>query len=252
MVNDSLFVGTADATALSIAPMPWDRIRRDHPSIHREASIQPPPGHPRIKIRTLMGGFEPMGIPKSFVRNAEIYGEGEPTEHLYRVVNGTVRTCKLLSDGRRQVASFHLPGEIFGVELRDERSFSAEAISDAVVLVFKRSAMIELAQRDGDAARDLWILTAHQLQQAQDHLLLLAKSAQERVAAFLLEMAMRMPDGNAIDLPMSRRDVADYLGLTIETVSRTLTQLENDAAIELPTSRRVVLRNRASLGCLSA
>ena len=85
----------------------------------------------------------------------------------------------------------------------------------------------------------------------QDHILLLIKTAQERVASFLLEMAERCRRGNAIELPMSRQDIADYLGLTIETVSRTLTQLENAAAIELPTSRRIVLRNRAALGRLN-
>ena len=83
-------------------------------------------------------------------------------------------------------------------------------------------------------------------------MLLLIKTAQERVAGFLLEMAERAAAGNEVDLPMSRQDIADYLGLTIETVSRTLTLLENAAAIELPTSRRIVLRDRAALRRLNA
>jgi CRP-like cAMP-binding protein len=86
----------------------------------------------------------------------------------------------------------------------------------------------------------------------QDHILLLIMTAQERVVGFLLEMADRVSGGNAVELPMSRQDIADYLGLTIETVSRTLTHLENAAAIELPTSRRVVLRNRTALNRLNA
>jgi CRP-like cAMP-binding protein len=81
--------------------------------------------------------------------------------------------------------------------------------------------------------------------------MLLVKTAQERVVSFLLEMAARAPGANAVDLPMSRQDIADYLGLTIETVSRTLTHLESTAAIELPSSRRVVLRNRSALGRLN-
>jgi len=85
----------------------------------------------------------------------------------------------------------------------------------------------------------------------QDRVLLLVKSAQERVASFLLEMAERAPAGNAIELPMSRQDIADYLGLTIETVSRTLTSLESVAAIEVSTSRRIVLRNRSALNRLN-
>jgi CRP-like cAMP-binding protein len=200
----------------------------------------------------LLGTLELMGAAMSFGRNEEIYGEGEPTDYLYKVVSGAVRTCKLLSDGRRQIAGFHLPGDIFGLELGDEHSLSAEAISEATVLVFKRSAVIALAQRDNDVARQLWTMTARNLELVQDHMLLLIKSAQERVAAFLLEMATRTPSGNAVELPMSRQDIADYLGLTIETVSRTLTQLENDSAIELPTSRRIVLRNRGALSRLNA
>ncbi len=90
-------------------------------------------------------------------------------------------------------------------------------------------------------------LTGRELRRVQDRILLLIKSAQERVASFLLEMAERVPAGNAIDLPMSRQDIADYLGLTIETVSRTLTSLESCAAIEVPSSRRIVLRNQSAL-----
>ena len=96
-------------------------------------------------------------------------------------------------------------------------------------------------------ARQLFTLTGRELRRVQDRILLLIKSAQERVASFLLEMAERVSGGNAIELPMSRQDIADYLGLTIETVSRTLTSLECAAAIEVPTSRRIVLRNRAAL-----
>jgi CRP/FNR family transcriptional regulator, nitrogen fixation regulation protein len=87
----------------------------------------------------------------------------------------------------------------------------------------------------------------------QDHMLILGCSgAKERVAGFLLQLAKRCSDGNEIKLPMPRQDIADYLGLAIETVSRTMTQLENDATITLPTSRRVVLRNRAALKRLNA
>ena len=103
----------------------------------------------------------------------------------------------------------------------------------------------------GDVARQLWTFTANELQRVQQHMLLLIKSAQERVACFLLEMAERRSSGNAVELPMSRQDIADYLGLTIETVSRTLTSLENANAIEVPTSRRIVLRNRVALSRLN-
>jgi CRP-like cAMP-binding protein len=108
-----------------------------------------------------------------------------------------------------------------------------------------------LAARDADIARELWTLTGQELRRVQDHILLLIKTAQERVVSFLLEMAARAPSANAVDLPMSRQDIADYLGLTTETVSRTLTHLESTAAIERPSSRRVVLCNRSALGRLN-
>jgi CRP/FNR family transcriptional regulator, nitrogen fixation regulation protein len=193
-----------------------------------------------------------MGAPMSFARNAEIYGEGEPADYLYKVVSGTVRTYKVLSDGRRQIGAFYMPGDVFGLETSDEHTFSAEAISDSKVLVIKRSALVALAERDSDVARQLWALTGRELSRVQDHILLLIKTAQERVAGFLLEMAERASSDGAVELPMSRQDIADYLGLTIETVSRTLTTLENAAAIELPTSRRIVLRNRSALNRLNA
>ena len=188
-----------------------------------------------------------IGAPMTFGRNAEIYGDSEPADYLYQVIRGTVRTSKVLTDGRRQIGGFYLPGDIFGLEAGDEHAFSAEAISDSKVLVVKRSAVISLAARDNAVARQLWTLAGRELARAQDHVLLLVKTAQERVAGFLLEMAGRAPDGDSFELSMSRQDIADYLGLTIETVSRTLTSLESEGVIALPTSRRVVLRNPQAL-----
>jgi CRP/FNR family transcriptional regulator, nitrogen fixation regulation protein len=207
---------------------------------------------PAVGNHELTGAVELMGAPMSFTRNAEIYGETEPADYLYKVVSGTVRTYKVLGDGRRQIGGFHLPGDIFGLEAGEEHSFSAEAITDCKVLVIKRSALFALAGRDPGVARQLWTLTGGELRRVQDHILLLIKSARERVAAFLLEMAERGPAGNAVELPMSRQDIADYLGLTIETVSRTLTILEHASTIELSSSRRIVLRNRTALNRLNA
>jgi len=207
-------------------------------------------GHP-VATHALAGPIDMMGASMSFARNAEIYGENEPADYLYKVISGTVRTYKMLSDGRRQIGAFYFRGDIFGLEMGEQHAFSAEAISDVKVLVIKRSAVVGLAERDNDVARQLWALTGRELGRVQDHLLLLVKTARERVVSFLLEMAARVPADNAVELPMSRQDIADYLGLTIETVSRTLTQLENAAAIELPSSRRIVLRNRVALGRLN-
>jgi CRP/FNR family transcriptional regulator, nitrogen fixation regulation protein len=206
---------------------------------------------PSVASHALAGSIEMMGASMSFARNAEIYGENEPADYLYKIISGSVRTYKVLSDGRRQIGAFYLPGDMFGLEMGEEHSFSAEAVSDAKVLVIKRSAVMALASRDSDIARQLWALTGRELGRVQSHILLLIKTAQERVVSFLLEMAARTPANNAVELPMSRQDIADYLGLTIETVSRTLTHLENTAAIELSPSRRIVLRNRIALGRLN-
>ena len=193
-----------------------------------------------------------MGAPMAFFRNAEIYGEGESADYIYKIVSGSVRTYKMFDDGRRQIGAFYFPGDIFGLELGDDHQFSAEAIDKCVILVIKRSALVALADRDGDTARRLWSFTAGELSRVQKHMLLLTKSAEDRVACFLLEMAERRASGEVVELPMSRQDIADYLDLTIETVSRTLTHLATKATIALPTSRRIVLRNRTALDRLDA
>ena len=203
------------------------------------------------KVVSLGSSIEMMGATMPFARNAEIYGENEPADYLYKIVSGAVRTYKVLNDGRRQIGSFYLPGDIFGLEVGDEHSFSAEAVVDCKVLVIKRSALVSLAGRDTEVARQLWTMAAAELQRAQDHVMLLIKTAQERVAGFLMEMSARNGGAGEVDLPMSRQDIADYLGLTIETVSRTLTQLENSGAIAVPTSRRIVLRSRGTLNRLN-
>lgn len=201
----------------------------------------------------LEDAFAMVGARLNIERNAEIYGEGEPAEYVYRVVRGVVRTHKLLNDGRRQISAFLLPGDFFGLDCDDEYRFTAEAVSDATLVFVKRSVLTALARRDGEVANDLWRMARGELHRAHDHMLLLGrKSAQERIAAFLLEMAERAEQADTVELPMSRLDIADYLGLTIETVSRTLTHLENTAAIELPSTRRVRLCNKAALARLNA
>jgi len=224
------------AAALAARPLEQRSRRSAHPA----------------SVRAYAGTLDMMGAPMSFSRNEEIYGESEAAEYLYKVVSGAVRMYKVLTDGRRQIGAFYLPGDMFGFEPADAHASSAEAIGDATVLVFKRSAVLALSARDADVARELWEMTARELQRAQDHMLLLIKSAQERVASFLMEMAGRGCGTDEVALPMSRQDIADFLGLTIETVSRTIGQLEHAHAIALRSSRRIALRNRAMLSRLTA
>ena len=120
-----------------------------------------------------------------------------------------------------------------------------------VVLVVRRSTLLRIAERNHEIARELWSLTARELNRTQAHVLLLIQSAQERLAAFLLEMAERLAGKGTVELPMSRQDIADYLGLTIETVSRTLTQFAEASTIQLLASRRIVLCNRSALSRLN-
>lgn len=222
-----------------------------HVSHIRPATPVPAHEAPPVAGSELAEAIALMGARMSFPRNAEIYGEGEPTDFVYQLLSGTVRTSKILVDGRRQIGGFYLPGDLFGLELSDEHAFSAEAIGEVTVVFVRRSAVLALADRDGCVARQLWTATARELTQAQNRLLLLIKSAQERLAGFLLQMADRAGGGDAIELPMTRQDIADYLGLTIETVSRTLTALAEDAVIELPSARRICLRDRETLEFLN-
>ena len=207
---------------------------------------------PPFGLHECEGVIEMMGAPMPFARNAEIYGEGEPAEYLYKVVSGTVRTSKILADGRRQIGAFYIAGDLFGLEAGDEHTFSAEAISDTKVIMVKRSTVMATAARDSTVARELWAATGRELRNVQGHVLLLIKSAQERVAGFLLEMAERNRSSDVVELPMSRQDIADYLGLTIETISRTFTQLENSTVIAVPTARRIEIRNRSALNRLNS
>jgi len=120
------------------------------------------------------------------------------------------------------------------------------------VLLIKRSALVSLAGRNTEVACQLWALAARELRCAQDHVTFLIKAAQERVVGFLMEMSARNSGSKEIELPMSRQDIADYLGLTIETVSRTLTRLEDSGVIAVPASRHIVLRSRGALNRLNA
>ena len=189
--------------------------------------------------------FEQLGARIPFENGSEIFGQDEPAEYLYRVVSGTIRTSVLLADGRRQIGAFHYEGELFGLELGDTHRFSAEALGNCVISLIRRSAL----RRDQNAAleRAVWVATARELERTQDHMLLLGrKSACERVAGFLADLVRRTRQVT-IDLPMGRQDMADYLGLTIETVSRMMSQLQACHVIQLLGPRRMVVRCPSAL-----
>ena len=189
----------------------------------------------------------------SYRKGTEIYGEKEPAECVYQVKSGAVRSYKLLSDGRRQIGAFHLVGDIFGLENGNEHRFTTEAIIDTTVRLVRRQSLETVAQNDAMVAKNLLRMTTNNLQHAEDHMLLLGrKTSLERVAAFLLEMDKRLTAAGVMALPMSRRDIADYLGLTLETVSRALSRLHEVGVLGFVgnTQRQIVLLDRHQLASL--
>jgi CRP/FNR family transcriptional regulator, nitrogen fixation regulation protein len=189
----------------------------------------------------------------SYAKDEEIYGEDEPSDYVYQVVCGSVRSYKLLSDGRRQIGAFYLPGDVFGLELGPVHRLSAEAVVDTTVRLVKRQSLERAAEVAVNIARSLWTMTASELRHAENHMLLLGrKNAMERVASFLLEMDRRLAVAGMMALPMSRRDIGDYLGLTLETVSRALSQLHDEGVLGFSGARQIVLRNRQHLRDMDA
>lgn len=183
-----------------------------------------------------------IGVRIAYAKNEEIYGQDDEADMIYRVVSGAVRTSRLTSDGRRQIGAFYGPGDLFGLEMAGRHRFGAEALADSVVTVVKRSA----ARRAGgeELERMIWNAAMAELERTQDHLMLLGrKNACERVASFLLGVA-EGHTGPVTDLPMGRQDIADYLGLTIETVSRMVTQLQEDRVVEFSGCRKFRILDR--------
>ena len=169
-----------------------------------------------------------------YSKGTEIFGQVEPADYIYQVIEGAVRSHKLLSDGRRQIGAFHLPGDIFGLENGGFHRFTAEAIVETTVRLMKRESLERVAKTDFTMVRSLLNMTTDNLQHAENHMLLLGrKTSLERVAAFLLEMNSRLTAAGVMALPMDRRDIADYLGLTLETVSRALSELQRKGYLKL-------------------
>ena len=192
-----------------------------------------------------------IGVTVHLSRDQEVFGEGEPADQVFKVVRGAVRCFRVLSDGRRQICDFYLPGDVFGIEPGLDRRTTAEALTDTVLVAARRSTLVE--DDDSGAARRLCALAMADLQRSQDHALTLGRrSANERVASFLVDMAARLGDVDNLELPMTRQDIADYLGLTIETVSRTLTHLQVSGLIKLAGCRSIHLRKPRALAELCA
>jgi CRP/FNR family transcriptional regulator, nitrogen fixation regulation protein len=216
---------------------------------------------PAIALKARMAGIagqdaEPLRAAGTVIQVAEgqeVFGEGDESDVFYKVISGVVRVCKFLNDGRRQIEAFHAAGETFGLDLGRERLLCAEAVSDCTLISYRRRSVEALAQKDENTSRQLFRCAMRNLAQARSHSLLLGRrGAAEKMATFLLNMAEHSVDGQTVTLAMTRQDIADYLGLTIETVSRSLSQFERQGVIALANSRELRLKNIGALEDLAA
>ncbi len=192
-----------------------------------------------------------VGMTRGYVGGQEVFGEGERANNVYSVISGAVRSFRVLADGRRQILDFYLPGDMFGVEIGPDHGAGAESVDDVVLLVARRL----LVADDGDGAmtRRLLRLAKDDLRRSHDHVLTLGRrTACERVASFLNDLAARLERPRSLDLPMGRQDIADYLGLTIETVSRTFTRFQTIGLIQMHGRRTVELSRPNALSALCA
>lgn len=184
--------------------------------------------------------FDQLGRSTRFSAGEEIFAQEAETTGYYRVIRGVVRCTHLCADGARQVSEFYFPGDMFGLEIGALHRHAAEALTDCDILVVKRRALLLHAEQ-ARVERLIWEATSQQLERARERMLVLARrNAYEKVAFFLNDIAGRC-DGPWASLPMCRQDIADYLGLTIETVSRMVTQLQHDGLVALEGSRRFMI-----------
>jgi CRP/FNR family nitrogen fixation transcriptional regulator len=184
-------------------------------------SVSPDPD-----VRALLTQSQP-GAATFFPVNATIYAQGEETGPLYLVEFGTVRICQITPDGRRQITSFCFAGDVFGLEPGDEHEFYAESVDGAGIRVLRPSNMAGFAAK-------LLSLALRRFARLQAHLVLLGRmSANERMASFLRDLLDRQDSDRMIHLPMQRNDIADYLGMTFETVSRVLRALKDRGLIRV-------------------
>lgn len=179
-----------------------------------------------------------LATPVYFRAGKTIFSEGEPADSVYGVSHGVVRLYKLLPDGRRQVLSFALPGDFLGMPLADRHNFSADAIGEIALCRFSRDNLTKFIQSSPNIMRRLIEFATRELDMAQDQLLLLGNgSAEEKVAIFLVSWRNRLARlsvfSETVPLPMRRQDIADFLGLKLETISRTLAKLEQKNVIRI-------------------
>ncbi len=195
------------------------------------------------------------GARQHYSRNETIFNQGDEAGHVYRIVDGTVRLCRHRPDGRRYVVDFLLPGDVIGFVESPDQPVSAEAVTEVSLVAFPRACFDRLARDSAEARKQLLCHMSESLLSAQQHLFVLGcQKATERVASFLLRLAERLDvmSGERMDLFMSRQDIADHLGLTIETISRSITALRSGGLILIPNAHQIIIRDLVALRTLAA
>lgn len=194
--------------------------------------------------------LQAVGTRVRFTRGETIFTEGDAATKIYRVLCGAVRLCKHMPDGRRQIVEFIHDGDFFGLMPVTGYAFTAEAVNDAVVVSYPRPQVEKYGEQFASVRRRLFSLLSDQMLGMHSHLVMLGRqTAKERLAAFLCKLVERADAGNGdtVDLPMTRQDIADYLGLTIETVCRELSALKKAHIISAPDLNSIVIRNTDAL-----
>ena len=193
------------------------------------------------------------GSELHFAQNQTIFSQGEPVNHAYKIVGGVVRLCKHLPDGRRQIAQFLFPGEYFSFITIGDHGFSAEAVVEVVLLSFPQKHVERLCQDHPRVRLRLFQLLSQRVHDIQNHLTIVGRqTAKERVAAFLLLLSQRLStNGTHFAVPMNRQDIGDYLSLTMETVSRTLSLLKTARLVSAPDLHKLEVRDIAALQALA-
>jgi len=204
-------------------------------------------------VHDVLGALDRTGIPLLIPQNQTIFSEGEPVDHAYKIVGGVVRLCKHLPDGRRQIAQFLFPGDYFSFVTIGDHGFSAEAVVDVSLLSFSQERIERLCRDNPHLRSRLFQMLSQRVCDIQNHLTVVGRqTAKERVAAFLLLLADRLDAGRtSITIPMNRQDIGDYLSLTMETVSRTLSRLKAARMITIPDQHRLALQNIDGLRALA-
>ncbi len=204
---------------------------------------------PSTSPNSSCAGFE-QSLAQASLRRVEakqfVFTEGDPNTHLFRVETGAIALYKILVDGRRQIVGFAFPGDLIGLGAQGEHGMNAQAVKPTRLRCMPIAHLHQSASRDASLAFKLYEAMTRELAATRDLMLITGqRSAMERVAGFLLAFSRRnernRQDPAVIELPMTRADIGDFLGLTIETVSRTFTKLKAMGLIELPQSNRVKL-----------